>query len=186
MTRRTVLFAVLTLLAPRAARAADVVLRAKAAPTGPIIHLGDVADVSGIEASAAEVLAATPLMAAPAPGMRQALRVAQLRDRLAASGVNTRELRFAGSDVVTILGAEPVAENERDLRGTSGGSSSQSTADRIFRAIVQYLRAQSGHDIWEVRLALDRDGQRVELERARVTKVRLEPDVKWPRRAAET
>ena len=36
------------------------------------------------------------------------------------------------------------------------------------------------------RLALDRDGQRVELERARVTKVRLEPDVKWPRRAAET
>ena len=38
----------------------------------------------------------------------------------------------------------------------------------------------------EDRLELEGDRGRVAVDRARVTKVRLEPDVKWPRRAAGT
>ncbi len=41
-------------------------------------------------------------------------------------------------------------------------------------------------DVDDVRLTLDRDGERVELPRDRVTKARLEAEVPWPRRAAES
>ena len=55
-------------LAAESATAADIAMRATAAPQGTVVRLGDVADVSAESKQEAERLAAMPLMPAPAPG----------------------------------------------------------------------------------------------------------------------
>jgi flagella basal body P-ring formation protein FlgA len=154
MKRRNFFLAVLALHAAAAASAADVTLREKAAPRGPIVTLGDLAEVRAEVDSTAKVLADTPLMAAPAPGSRQHLRAAQVRDLLSASGVNVRELRFAGAQAVTLLTPEaglPAADSASTATEPSGLRPSDQLADEI----VRYLRQQSGYDLWDVRVAVD-------------------------------
>ena len=83
-----------------------------------------------------------------------------------------------------------------DLEVSSPGLDRQLRKDREFRwALGKRVRCwlAGGEefrgrlaDVDDARLTLDRDGERVELPRERVTKARLEAEVPWPRRAAES
>ena len=111
-------------------------------------------------------------------------------------GVGIEDCQRASRELGDVLDASGLIEDRYDLEVSSPGLDRQLRKDRELRwAVGKQVSCwlQGGEHVRGYltavdadRLALDRDGQRVELERARVTKVRLEPDVKWPRRAAET
>ena len=159
MIYRTLLLTVFTLIAPAIAGAADVIFRAQATPLGPIVRLGDLADVQASEDSTAEVLANTPLMTTPAPGERRFLRAVQVRELLIASGVNVRELRFSGSEAVSIAGPREVFLGGRDPDAASAPRRADraSTVEKLTAAIVAHLCDQTQHALWEVKIVADRD-----------------------------
>jgi hypothetical protein len=68
MIYRTLPLMAFALVAPAIAGAADVILREQASPPGPIVRLGDLAEVTAGEDSFAEVLANRPLFTTPAQG----------------------------------------------------------------------------------------------------------------------
>jgi flagella basal body P-ring formation protein FlgA len=82
--------------------AAEIVIRAQAAPQGTVVRLGDVAEVSAESGAEAKRLAATPLMPAPASGTERFLRMREIQDLLAAHGENMGQLQFKGELMVAI------------------------------------------------------------------------------------
>jgi flagella basal body P-ring formation protein FlgA len=137
------------------AAAAEITLREHAAPQGPLVRLGDVATVTSEDGLAADHLATTPLMPTPPSGTSQFLRTAEIRDLLVARGIDVRSLRFSGADTVTVgasAGNSDVADhNEITPQPTD------ETAARLTNSIVEYLRSQTGHDLWNVRVDADDD-----------------------------
>jgi flagella basal body P-ring formation protein FlgA len=99
-----VLMAVLTtvLSASQVSNAAEIVLRQQVTLRGPMVRLGDVADLSASNNTRLQELITTPLMPTPAPGTQKYLHVAQLRDLLNARGVSIADLRFRGAPQVVI------------------------------------------------------------------------------------
>ncbi len=120
------------------ARAADLRLRAECRCSGPVVTLGDVADVSAADCQQAEALAAVELFPAPAAGRKRYLRPRELQDLLILRGVNLLEHRISGADQVVISGGE-------DDGATPGGPavtlSVKRTAERRVRqAVLHHLR----------------------------------------------
>jgi len=83
--------------------AAEIVLRQQVTLQGPMVRLGDVADLSASDDAQLQELIAMPLLPAPAPGTRKYLRAAQLRDLLRARGISLADLTFRGAPRVAIL-----------------------------------------------------------------------------------
>jgi hypothetical protein len=108
MQRLFVFFIAATM--PLTAAAVEITLREQATLTGSVVRLGDVAELSGIDAALAGELATVTLQPAPAAGIRQYLGVAQIRDLLAASGFDVSDLQFRGAASVSISGAAEVAK----------------------------------------------------------------------------
>jgi flagella basal body P-ring formation protein FlgA len=156
MSHRTLSITVFILLLPHVGRAAEVVLREQAAPRGPIVRLGDLAEVRVDADSSADVLANAPLMTTPAAGERRFVRAAQLRDLLYASGVNVRELRFSGAEAVLIAGPAEDVKPANDAVPPAP-TDRAAAVDELTAAVVAYLREQTGHDLWEVEIVPDRD-----------------------------
>jgi flagella basal body P-ring formation protein FlgA len=153
MARYFVAFAV-TLITV-AARGAEIRVRDSAELSSSIVRLGDVAEIVSADADEVAELAAIPLLPAPAPGTRAFLSTTQLRDLLAANAVNVGLIQIHGAatvaistpavDVPTSRGGEIAAERPgRD-------DVSQQTA----AAILQYLKHQTGHELWEVTVNAD-------------------------------
>ena len=84
------------------ASGADLVLREHATLEGPIVRLGDVADVSTGSMSVLKELTFTPLVPAPAPGSPRYLQRSEILDLLASRGIDTQALRISGAAVVEI------------------------------------------------------------------------------------
>ena len=106
--------------------AAEIVLRSQVTLKGPVVRLGDVADLSAGTDSRLQELIATPLMPAPAPGTRKYLRVAQLRDLLVARGISLKGITFHGAPRVAIR-----ISPSRLPRGTSpAGMATEKTTSR--------------------------------------------------------
>jgi ribosome maturation factor RimP len=76
---------------------------------------------------------------------------------------------------VSSPGLERVLRKERELRWAVG------KAVRCWEAGGREVRGRLV-EVGPERLVLDVEGERVEMERARVTKARLEAEVPWPRR----
>lgn len=137
--------------------AIEAYLRPKATIDGSIVRLRDVAELSGAGGPADEALVAElaviPLMPKPAAGTQQFLTVPQLRDLLAACGVAVDVLRFRGSDMVAI-GSAPAKAPATATPTTPIRRPERADRDEVARAvgaaIVEYLRQQSGHDLWNV------------------------------------
>jgi ribosome maturation factor RimP len=111
-------------------------------------------------------------------------------------GVGIDDCQRASRELGDVLDASSLIEDGYDLEVSSPGLDRQLRKDRELRWAIgkpvscwlqggEQLRGRLAAVDGD-RLELDRDGQRVDVDRARVTKVRLEPDVKWPRRAAGT
>lgn len=96
-----------------AALSAEIQLRAKCEPQGPIVRLGDLADIYDVTAERKQALAAMEMFPSPAPGQQRTVRVRELQDLFALRQMNPAEHRLSGSSVVTIVGrreeAAPVA-----------------------------------------------------------------------------
>jgi len=108
-------------------------------------------------------------------------------------GVGIGDCERASREIGDVLDAAAVIEGAYDLEVSSPGLDRQLRKDREFRwAVGRPVRCwlAGGQEVRgrlaavePDRLVLDREGERVELERAMVTKARLEAEVPWPRKA---
>ncbi|NOY29777.1 MAG: flagellar basal body P-ring formation protein FlgA [Planctomycetes bacterium] len=124
---------------------ADVVLRERATTSGPIVRLGDVADITAASTSTLKNLASTPLVPTPAPGSTEFLQRSQIRDLLATRGIDMLRLRIRGAAVVEIGKATKQPEIE-----TPTAPSNREIETALHDAIEQYLQNETGHDLWRI------------------------------------
>lgn len=111
-------------------------------------------------------------------------------------GVGIEDCQRASRELGDVLDAAGIIEEAYDLEVSSPGLDRRLRKDREWRWAVgkrvqvwlaggEEVRGRLV-DVDPTRVVLDRDGEQVELERAGVTKARLDADVPWPRRAAKT
>jgi flagella basal body P-ring formation protein FlgA len=150
---------IVAIMLPLTAAAVEVTLREQTMLTGSVVRLGDIAELSGADAAIAAELATVALQPAPAAGSRQFLGVAQIRDLLAASGVDVSELQFRGAAAVSIAAPNiEVAETADDSTPRDDASSGptrpdrEATAAHVAAVITRYLQEKTGHDLWEVKV----------------------------------
>ncbi|HEU5194998.1 MAG TPA: ribosome maturation factor RimP [Methylomirabilota bacterium] len=107
-------------------------------------------------------------------------------------GVGIDDCQRASRELGDVLDASALIEGGYDLEVSSPGLDRQLRKDREFRWALgkqvqcwvaggQEFRGRLV-DVDAARLTLDHDGERVDLERGRVTKAKLEAEVPWPRR----
>lgn len=127
---------------------AELVLRKRANVSGPLLLVGDLADVHSSDAELLARLTSTPL--GPTPRGNRFLRQGELRDLLRARGVDLTSVRVSGAAAVEIGQPRPEAAAATPVALTR--------ADRIERdstiekAISDYLLEQTGADNWQVEL----------------------------------
>jgi ribosome maturation factor RimP len=107
-------------------------------------------------------------------------------------GVQVEDCQRASRELGDVLDAAGLVQEAYDLEVSSPGLDRQLRKDRELRWAVGkrvrcWLAGGEEHhgclvDVGDGVLILDRDGARVELPRARVTKARLDVEVPWPRR----
>ena len=108
-------------------------------------------------------------------------------------GVGIGDCERLSREIGDVLDAAAVIEGGYDLEVSSPGLDRQLRKEREYRwAVGRHVRcwlaggAEVRGRLTAVtvdRLVLDREGERVELGRAEVTKARLEAEVPWPRKA---
>jgi flagella basal body P-ring formation protein FlgA len=154
MTRATLIVG--CLLIAHSAGGVEVVLRSHAVPRGSVVRLGDVAEITAADSATVEHLAATPLTPAPMAGTTQFLRNTELRDILRSRGLDVRSLLLSGADVVTI---EPATANLASEPSTPATPSEVAalmvTPEQVTAAVSQYVRDQTGHELWNVQVDAD-------------------------------
>jgi ribosome maturation factor RimP len=107
-------------------------------------------------------------------------------------GVGIEDCQRASRELGDVLDAAALIEEGYDLEVSSPGLDRQLRKDREFRWAlgkrVQCWVAGGEEfrgrlvDVDAARLTLERDGERLDLPRERVTKAKLEAEVPWPRR----
>jgi hypothetical protein len=131
-----------------ASDAGEIVLRSKTAVRGSIVRLSDLAEVKGSEGEQSELLAAMPLMPAPAAGSTRFLRVAELRDLLTARGVDLNGWRIGGADAVEFSASKAAAVAQTDEQEMPAAK--LSGAEQLALLIKNYLQQKTGHELWSV------------------------------------
>ncbi len=134
------------------ADAAEVILEESAAPHAAIVRLGDVARVTAEDSLVARQLADTPLMPAPSRGNTHYLRATELHDLLVARGVDTRDIQFSGAEIVAIGEADGFPASSEQ---SSMAADVPATPEQLRTAIVDYLRQETGHELWNVEVDAD-------------------------------
>lgn len=128
--------------------AAEIVVRQRCVPTGPVVRLGDVADIGAATAAERDALVTTPLTPAPAAGVQRHLRTSEIRDLLALRGIDVARLHFSGATAVAI-GSVPASVQSTPEFGppvVDPAAVQAAVEDRI----LDYLRGQTGSDLWHV------------------------------------
>jgi flagella basal body P-ring formation protein FlgA len=148
---RLLLIAAFATLTAASSDGGEIVLRPKATPRGAVVRLGDVAEIRGGAGGETAKLAAMPLMPAPTDGAQRYLRAGEVRDLLNARGVRMNDWRVGGAASVVVMGAS----NGALLAGyeeSTGESTAKTDSDRLDELVIQYLRQQSGHDLWSIKV----------------------------------
>jgi len=141
------------LFAPPTARAAELQLRRECRCLGPVVTLGDVADVLAADSAATEALSAVELFPAPPSGTTRFLPVRQLQDLLLARGVDLLEHRISGASQVAVVRAE--AEPETNGDDALPASVVERVQRRLSEAVTRYLRRHvSAAEPWTVDVKL--------------------------------
>jgi len=146
------LFAVLLVLAGtsgRPATGAELRLKPECRCAGPLVTLGDVAEVFATAEAEAASLRAIELFPAPTPPGQRHVRVREIQDLLLLRGVDLTEHRFSGSAQVLIrpegLRAEPDAAPARSAPLTVAAG--RQAKQRLEEAILAHLRAVGSADV---------------------------------------
>ncbi len=138
-----------------AANGAHVQLRPECRCRGPIVRLGDVADVFADDAVLVERLKQIELFPAPLAGKSRTVRIREIQDVLVLRSVNLASCQFSGSSEITIYAEADGVVASRQLRPLSS-SALRNVEHRVTQAIVYYL--QTGVDAraaWNVTVELD-------------------------------
>lgn len=143
----------LVLFGAGSSQGAELVLRARSQPQGPVVTLGDLAELVTADRQEREALAGLELFPAPPPGQQRTLSVRELQELLAARPINLAEHRLSGSSRIIVEGfgqpahAAPQSPVSAPMR---------TRAQRLVaEAIEQLLAAQAGPEqSWNVEVAL--------------------------------
>jgi flagella basal body P-ring formation protein FlgA len=149
MNRKTIALLAFALLAAQLGLASELQVRPRCQPRGPIVVVGDVAEMIAADAAQAEKLSHVELFPSPPPGQQRILRARELQDLLADRGIGLVEHRLSGSSQVVIAGFGEAA-GTAELRPL--GASAMKRAQRAVEdAIVKHLEAQaSAEEAWQV------------------------------------
>jgi flagella basal body P-ring formation protein FlgA len=151
---------VAVLLWPAASRAAELHLRSECRSQGPVVTLGDVAEVIAADSSQAKALAALELFPAPPPGGKRFLSPREIQDLLLARNVSLLEHRLSGASQVVVLGGDGASE-PADSQPPSAAIVRRAQ-ERVSEAVTQYLRQQvSEAEPWTVDVTLQDDQARL-------------------------
>ena len=139
--------------AARLAGAAELRLRPQCTAGGPVVRLGDVAEIVGGDSKQAETLAAVELFPAPADREQRFLRVRELQDLLLLHGVNLAEHQFSGSSQVMVLGKSAATKPQSDKPVPAPAL--RRISRRACEAITKYLTQHvPGQRAWGVEVEL--------------------------------
>ena len=128
-------------------------MRAQSHTAGPVVTLGDVADIEFADPQQTAALAAIELFPAPAPGEQRVVPVREIQDLLLLRGVNLTEHRFLGASEVAIQTV--VARPAAAVSGPISVSESQRIKRRVSEALVKYLSEHAASaQTWAVEFTL--------------------------------
>jgi flagella basal body P-ring formation protein FlgA len=146
----------LALLWPATVLAAQLRLRRECRPAGPVVTLGDVADVLAAEPAEADRLAAVELFPTPPAGTKRFLQLRRLQDLLLSRGVRLLEHPISGASQIAVLGWEGPDEGEPAVKGGALPDSTVKEAQRrVSDAVVRYLQEQvSAAEPWRADVRL--------------------------------
>ncbi len=142
----------LALLVHSSSQGAELVLREYATQHGPIIRLGDIADIGASSPAELKILASTPLLPAPAPGTQQFLSAAQVRDLLTARGLQIERLTIQGAALVEIGSNTQPTKSEQEPQTPK--LTHQAAELQVQQAIEGYLQSETSVGQWRVEVLL--------------------------------
>jgi flagella basal body P-ring formation protein FlgA len=152
------------------ARSAELRLRAQCTVEGPLVRLGDVAEIVGGDPAENETLAATDLCPSPAGREQRSLGVRELQDLLVLRGVNLARCQFSGSSQVLVLGRS-TTERPQAAPALPPGAVRRAQR-RVCEAVVKYLDERaSPRQAWVAETELSEDQARVLADSARTISV---------------
>ncbi len=153
MNRAALLAVAVTWIAGGVSLAAEFQLRPRCQPRGPVVLLGDVAEVAATDGDEAARLAAAELFPAPAPGLQRILRARELQDLLADRGIGLAEHRFSGASQVIVAG---LSDPAKAAEPSAVGPATMKQARRLVEtAILEYLAAHvCPDDAWQAEAQL--------------------------------
>lgn len=108
--QQIVMYFAVVISASYSADAAELIVKTSCDVAGPLVTLGDVAEVRASSASEGEALRSARLFPAPSPGAVRWLRVRELQELLALQGIELASLRIRGAARVEIrrAGEQPM------------------------------------------------------------------------------
>ncbi len=134
--------AVLSQFSAHLAAAAELRLRAQCNAAGPVVTLGDVAEIDSTDARQTATLAATELFPAPTGAEQRVVQIREIQDLLLLRGVNLTEHRFSGSSEITVHAI--VAHSQLPSGKPVPASEAQRIKRRVCEALVKYLSEHAG------------------------------------------
>jgi hypothetical protein len=99
---------VIVVLATAAAQAGEIRLKSEAEATGPLVRLGDVAEIAADVTADGESLADLALFPSPAGGRTRLLKRQELVELLALCDIELKGWEFAGAEVIEIRGGTSI------------------------------------------------------------------------------
>jgi flagella basal body P-ring formation protein FlgA len=152
--------AVLSLFAAHRAVAADLWLRPQCNPAGPMVTLGDVAEIDSTDRAPAcgsrTALAAIGLFPAPTGTEPRIVQVREIQDLLLLRGVNLTEHRFLGASEVAVQATvgRPQVPTGRPA-GAISAVETQHVKRRVQDALLKYLSEHApGPQVWAIEFTL--------------------------------
>jgi flagella basal body P-ring formation protein FlgA len=134
---------------------AEIQLREDVRAAGPLVLLGEIADVHARHSVESAELATIDLFPAPPPGEYRVLRLRELQDVLAVRGTNLGEHRFSGASQITIRGPHrdevaPKSRPQPSKPARKAAADRSVVESRVCAAIEAYLSEKAGDLGWNV------------------------------------
>ena len=142
---KTLLWFLVVVAANLSADAAEIRLKSDCVVGGPLVRLGDVADLLNCDDDQANELARIELF--PAPALVRYVRAGEVRELLALTGIDDARFQFTGAAVVAVypsvrrVGAvEDRDDDDAQTRNGVDAATARRARQRVEQAITQYLR----------------------------------------------
>ena len=150
---------VVSLFTATGVHSAELQLRDQGRTTGPLVLVGDIAEIHARHSVEAADLAAIDLFPAPPAGESRVLRLREVQDLLAIRGVNLALHRFSGASQVTLHGPSCDTRPEKSSASSRAGRAVRQVpkepVEEATRTAVQaWLNETAGEQEWQVTLTL--------------------------------